>query len=150
MLLLLLIIIIIIIIIILGMVHILRRFLSINKKLPWYLRIKDWPRFQESVGGNINSTEKVYNNNFVGLTQITDKASISRQSNVDHSLRQSVKPQIISFIYMNMLQVKIKFRLTTLILNFLYLLALIIHELGLGGKGNCKKIINIINYKILT
>ena len=51
---------------------------------------------------------------------------------------------------MNMLQVKIKFRLTTLILNFLYLLALIIHELGLGDKENWKKIINIINYKILT
>ena len=66
--------------------------------------------------------------------QITDKASISRKSNVDH--RQSVKPQIISFVYMNMLQVKIKFRLTTLILNFLII---IIHELGLGNKENCKK-----------
>ena len=38
-----------------------------------------------------------------------------------------------------MLQVKIKFRsklLPVLILNFLYLLALIIYELGLGDKEN--------------
>ena len=49
---------------------------------------------------------------------------------------------------MNMLQVKIKFRLTMLILYFLYLWALIIHELGLGKKEIAKKIVNIINYKI--
>ena len=35
-----------------------------------------------------------------------------------------------------MLQVKIKFRL---ILNFIHLLSLIIHELGLGGKGNLEE-----------
>ena len=41
------------------------------------------------------------NKNFVGLTQVTDKTSISRKSNVDHSLRQSVNRQNIPFIYMN-------------------------------------------------
>ena len=40
---------------------------------------------------------------------------------------------LINDYYMYMLQVKIKFRL---ILNFIHLLSLIIHELGLGGKGN--------------
>ena len=43
--------------------------------------------------------------------------------------------------YMDMLQVKFDFRLnffieTRLIHNFLCLLALIIHELGQGNKGN--------------
>ena len=47
-------------------------------------------------------------------------------------LTQKIKPQYL-------LQVKIIFRYVfqpRLILNFLCLLALIIHELGLGDKGN--------------
>ena len=45
-----------------------------------------------------------------------------------------------------MLQVKIKFRL---ILNFIHLLSLIIHELGLRGKGNLE-LTHSVGQKILT
>ena len=44
------------------------------------------------------------------------------------------------------LQVKIKFRL---ILNFIHLLSLIIHELGLGGKENLELTYSV-GQKILT
>ena len=47
---------------------------------------------------------------------------------------------------MYMLQVKIKFRL---ILNFVHLLSLIIHELGLEGKGNLELTYSV-GQKILT
>ena len=53
---------------------------------------------------------------------------------------------MINDYYTYMLQVKIKFRL---ILNFIHLLSLIIHELGLGGKGNLELTYSV-GQKILT
>ena len=53
---------------------------------------------------------------------------------------------LINDYYMYILQVKIKFRL---ILNFIHLLYLIIHELGLGGKENLELTYSV-GQKILT